>query len=194
MDLRSVEYYKNKQGLLQQNLSKYYRFEKADTLYKQFNKFINVLKKESQEEIKEKYMWLDPTDESKYTTDREILEKYIDLEKSCLKEKEKKEAMDMLYKDKDTFSLRDEIDTFPNIEVDIHVIDKSPFFIRPHYVKEEDKVFIDKERKHLYYLGILKERFSAYSIPVRLIRRKVTQDKRVVTDFRHLNIRIPKII
>ena len=30
--LRSVSYYKIKQGILQQNLSKYYRFERADTL------------------------------------------------------------------------------------------------------------------------------------------------------------------
>ena len=33
--------------------------------------------------------------------------------------------------------------------------------------------------------------FSAYSSPV-IISRKVTQDKRVVTDFRHLNVRIAK--
>ena len=46
--------------------------------------------------------------------------------------------------------------------------------------------------KHLCYLGILKEEFLAYSSPVMLISRKVTQDKRVVTDFRHLNIRIAK--
>ena len=46
--------------------------------------------------------------------------------------------------------------------------------------------------KQLCYLGILNERFSAYSSPVMLISRKVTQDKRVVTDFRHLNIRIAK--
>ena len=44
-------------------------------------------------------------------TDREILEKYIDLERSCLTEKEEKEVMDMLYKYKETFSLRDEIGT-----------------------------------------------------------------------------------
>ena len=44
--------------------------------------------------------------------------------------------------------------------------------------------------KHLCYLGILKEGFSAYSSPVMLINRKVTQDKRVVIDFRHLNVRI----
>ena len=34
--------------------------------------------------------------------------------------------------------------------------------------------------------------FSAYSIPVMFISRKVTQDKRVVTNFRHLKTRIAK--
>ena len=46
--------------------------------------------------------------------------------------------------------------------------------------------------KRLCYLGILKEGFSAYSSPVMLISRKVTKDKRVVTDFRHLNVRTAK--
>ena len=68
-------YYKKKQGISQQNLSKYYRFELADTLCEQFNKVINTSKKERREETKEKY----PSDERKYITDREILEKYIDL-------------------------------------------------------------------------------------------------------------------
>ena len=48
-------------------------------------------------------------------TDREILDKYIDLENSCLTKEEKKEVMDMLYKYREAFSLRDEIGTFPNI-------------------------------------------------------------------------------
>ena len=42
------------------------------------------------------------------------------------------------------------------------------------------------------YMGILKEGFSAYSSPVMLISRKLTKDKRVVTVFRHLNVRIAK--
>ena len=71
-------------------------------------------------------------------------------------------------------------------------MDKSPFFIRPYHVREEDKVVIDKEMKRLCYIGILKEGFSAYSSPVMLISRKLTKDKRVVTDFRHLNVRIAK--
>ena len=41
-------------------------------------------------------------------------------------------------------------------------------------------------------MGILKEGFSTYSSPVMLISRKLTRDKRVVTDFRHLNVRIAK--
>ena len=46
--------------------------------------------------------------------------------------------------------------------------------------------------KCLCYLGILKEGFSPYSSPVMLISHKLMQDKRVVTDFRDLNIRIAK--
>ena len=39
-----------------------------------------------------------------------------------------------------------------------------------------------------------KDGFSAYSSPIMLTSRKVTQGKRVVTDFWHLNVRIAKII
>ena len=67
--------------------------------------------------------------------------------------------IDLLYKYREVFSLRYEIGTCPNIEVEIDVTDKSPFFIRPYHVKEEDKTLIDKEMKRLCYLGILKEGF-----------------------------------
>ena len=93
IDLRCLGYYKIKQGILQQNLSKHYRLEKVDTLYKQFNKFVNMLKKERQQvELNENYPWLDPIDERKYMTDREILEKYIDLEKIMLNGNGKKRS------------------------------------------------------------------------------------------------------
>ena len=39
---------------------------------------------------------------------------------------------------------------------------------------------------------MLKEGFSPYSSPVMLISQKLTEDKRVMMDFRHLNIRIAK--
>ena len=79
--------------------------------------------------------------------DKEILDKYIDLDQSCLSKEEKKEVMDMLYRYRVAFSLRDEIGTCPNIEVKADVTDKLPFFIRSYHVKEEDKTFIDKEMK-----------------------------------------------
>ena len=85
-----------------------------------------------------------------------------------------------------------ELGTCPNIGVQIDVTDKSPFFIRTYHVRVEDKAFIDKEMKQLYYMGILKEGFSAYSSPVMLISRKLTKDKTAVTNLRHLNVRIAK--
>ena len=193
VDIRPLGYYKIKQGILQQNLSRYYRFEEASRLCGYFNKFVDTLKKDREQTTSvDKYPWLDPEDERRSMTDREILEKYIDLETSCLKKEEKLKVMDMLYKHKEAFSLRDEIGTCPNIEVEIEIIDKSPFFIRPYHVREEDKAVIDKEMKRLCYMGILKEGFLAYSSLVMLISRKLTKDKRVVTDFRHLNVRIAK--
>ena len=64
LDLRSLGYYKIKQGIPQQNLSKYYKLERADTLCEHFNRIINTLKKiKEQEDSKENYPWLDPSDE-----------------------------------------------------------------------------------------------------------------------------------
>ena len=100
--------------------------------------------------------------------------------------------MEMLYEYKDVFSLRDEIGMCPNIEVNIEVTDNLPFFIRPYHVKEEDRAVLDKEMRRLCYLGILKEGFSVYLSLVMLISQKLTSDKGVVTDFRHLNMRIAK--
>ena len=72
IDLRSLGYYKIKQGILQQNLSRYYRFEKVEKLCKYFNKFVNTLKKEiEQKSAKDNYPWLDPDDDRRHMTGRE---------------------------------------------------------------------------------------------------------------------------
>ena len=42
----------DKTGILQQNLSKHYRFESADTICEHFNRFIDTLRKERKEETK----------------------------------------------------------------------------------------------------------------------------------------------
>ena len=58
-----------------------------------------------------------------------------------------KQVRDLFYQYKDAFSLRDEIGLCPNIEIEIDVTDKSPFFIRPFQANKEDKVILDKEMK-----------------------------------------------
>ena len=96
LDLRSFGYYKIKQGVLQQNLNKHYHFKTADTVCNQFNKFVNMLKRE-EAKCKEKYPWLDENDERKYMTNREILDKYINMDKSCLTKEEKEDVRNLLY-------------------------------------------------------------------------------------------------
>ena len=131
-----------------------------------------MLRKEEKLKGTDKYPWLDDSNERKCMTDKEVLERYINLDNSCLNKEEKKEVRSLIYKYKDVFSLRDEIGTCPNIEVEIDVMDKSLFFIRPFHAREEEKALLDKEMKRLCYLGILKEGFSAYSSPVMLVSRK----------------------
>ena len=92
-------------------MSKSYHFDPADRLYEEFNMLVNEIKKHKKILDQEKYPWLEDSDERKYMTDKEILDKYIDLDKLCLKESEKGEVKDMIYKYKDAFSLRDEIGT-----------------------------------------------------------------------------------
>ena len=45
LDLRSLGYYKIWQGVLQQNISGFYKFESADKVCDQFNNSINTLKR-----------------------------------------------------------------------------------------------------------------------------------------------------
>ena len=130
---------------------------------------LEAMRHKEKDDSEKIYPWLDDADERKYMTDEEILDKYINLKDSCLDKMERKQVMKILYKYKDVFSLRDEIGMCPNIEVNIEVMDNSPFFLRPYHVKEEDRAVLDKEMRRLCYLGILKEGFSAYSSPVMLI-------------------------
>ena len=58
IDLRFLGYYKIKQGILQQNVNRYYRFEKAEKLCEYFNKFVNTFKKErEQKSLTDKNPW-----------------------------------------------------------------------------------------------------------------------------------------
>ena len=46
LDLKLLGYYKIQQGVLQQSLSKFYRFESVENVCNKFNNLINTLKKE----------------------------------------------------------------------------------------------------------------------------------------------------
>ena len=162
LDLRSLGYYKIKQGVLQQNLDEYYQFKEVDKICTDFNRIMEEKRQEEKNSSEERYPWLEDTDERKYMMDKEILDKYINLKDSCLTEQERKQVMEMLYKYKDVFSLRNEIGTCPNMEVNIEVTDSSPFFIRPYSVKEEDRNVLDKEIRRLCYLGIEARFFSLF--------------------------------
>ena len=146
VDLRSLGFYKIKQEVLQEQLDKHYHFKLADDICDQYTRFVNLIKRE-EENSEGKYPWLEDTDERKYMTDRENLDKCINLDISCLTNIEKTQVRDLLYKYKDAFSLRDEIGLCPNIEIEIDITDKSPFFIKPFHANEEDKVILDKEMK-----------------------------------------------
>ena len=136
LDLRSLGYYKIKQDMLQQKLGKHYHFELVEDVCAQLNRFVNLLQKE-EENPKEKYPWLDDKDKRKYMTDKEILDKYINLDNSCLTKAEKRVVRELIYRYKDAFSLRDEIGMCPNIEVEIDATDKTPFFIRPFHMQRK---------------------------------------------------------
>ena len=98
-------------------------------LCEEFNTIINERKEEEKKVEKDRYPWLDDSNEREYITDREILEKHINLDNSCLAESEKTQVRDMIYQYRKAFSLRDEIGTCPNIEIDIDVTDKTPFLL-----------------------------------------------------------------
>ena len=93
LDLRSLGYYKIKQGVIQQKLSGLYEFELAEEVCMQFNNLINTLRKEQKMETEEKFPWLDNSDKRKYMSDWEILRKYINLDNTCLMENEKEKVV-----------------------------------------------------------------------------------------------------
>ena len=146
LDLRSLGFYKIKQEVLQEHLGRHYHFELAGNVCNQYNRFINLMRKE-EENSEGKFPWLEDTDERKYMMDREMLDKCVNLDNSCLTKIEKKQVRDLLYKCRDTFGLGDEIGLCPNIKIGIDITDKSPFFIRLFHANEEDKVIFDKEVK-----------------------------------------------
>ena len=69
VDFRSLGFYKIKQEVLQEHLGKHYHFELAGDVCNQYNRLVNLMRKE-EENSKGKYPWLEDTDKRKYMTER----------------------------------------------------------------------------------------------------------------------------
>ena len=116
LNLRSIGYYKLMKTNIQHHLESYYEFRLLQAFCVEFNKLTNTPIREDQKST-DPYPRLAEHDKRKNPSDRKILDKYVNLESSCLTQKKKGKLKEMLYKFKDSLSLRDEMDTCPNIEV-----------------------------------------------------------------------------
>ena len=198
VDIRSLGYYNIKPQVMHFNLAGVHNpFPKWNLDLKLEEHFAKVTtqnvhyrKREVVRKPPDLYPWLDKEDPQRNMTDEEILYKYIDLSKSHLTSKEKKEVMDLIVTYKKAFSLRDEIGKCPDIKVNIEVNDPSIFFVRPFPIAEEDKPLMDKCMQKLVSLGILTKNSTTHTSPVMLVARRGNERKRPVVDFRLLNTRI----
>ena len=141
----------------------------------------------------DKYPWLDPDDVRRNMTDKEILRMKLNFKDSILNEKEKEEFLMKVEQFADVFSLRDEIGTCPFTEVHLKLKDKTPFFVRPYPMREEQKKVIQKEMDRLEHLGIICKGLTGYSSPVVLVKWKNQNLYRVCSDFCILNEKLVKI-
>ena len=116
-------------------------------------------------------------------TDAEILRMKLNLVDCALDDKGKDEFLAKTDNFHDAFSLRDEIGTCPFIEVHLKLKDKTPFFVRPYPMHEEQKKVIQKEMDRLKHLGIIQKGLTGYSSPVVLVKRKNQNLHRVCSDF-----------
>ena len=102
----------------------------------------------------DKYPWLESDDIRRNMTDSEILRMKLNLKDSVLDEKGK-DFLTNIEQFTDIFSLRDEIGTYPFIEVHLKLKDETPFFVRPYPMREEQKKVIQKQMNRLEHLGII---------------------------------------
>ena len=216
VDMRSLGYFHIPRQALQTAMIDKCRFMSDDETVEYFNHLVEDTRELNREintrikhRMKEKndekdtnivinkeqdpYPWLEPDDPRRKMTDEEILRKFVTLEEAHITPKQKEEFYKMALRYKEAFSLRDEIGLCPNMEVELELTDKTPFFIRPFPIKETDKDLVNKEMRKGVLLGILEKGMSAYSSPIMLIPRKLTGIPRIVTDFRHLNSRLVTI-
>ena len=126
-------------------------------------------------------------------TDAKILRMKLNLTECSLDDKQKEEFLIKLDDFHNVFSRRDEIGTCPLIEVHLKLKDKTPLFVRPYPMREEQKKVIQKEMDRLEHLGIIQKGLTSYSSPFVLVKRKNQNLYKVCSDFRILNEKLLKI-
>ena len=191
-DLRSMGYYMLLGSAITDSIARHHMFEDAEHLCEQYNGMVKSDKTKFSFDKGDPFPWLATDDWRRTATDHEILEKQIDLSKSHMSPKEKVKIMEICKENIKAFSLRDEIGECPNIKIHIDLHDKTPFFVRPFSVAEDDKPWTDWQMERLVHLGILTKNSTTHTSPVMLLSRKLTTDKRIVVDFRQLNSRVLK--
>ena len=194
VDLRSIGYFHITGAAIMDALRDEVHFEDANTMCDHVNRLIQEVNRENKTKFSAKqhdpFPWLEDDDWRKTATDAEILEGQVDLTEAHMSPAEKKQLRALCLRYKEAFSLRDEVGECPNIKVHLELHDKTPFFVRPFRVNEEDKPFMDRQMERLVQLGVLTKRSTSHTSPVMLLSRKLTKDKRVVVDFRQLNTRV----
>ena len=116
-------------------------------------------------------------------TDSEILKMKLNLKDSILDEKGKEEFLTNIEQFTNIFSLRDKLGTCPFIEVHLKLKDETPFFVRPHPMREEQKKVIQIEMDRLEHLGIIQKGLTSYSSLVVLVKQKNENLYQVCSDF-----------
>ena len=105
-------------------------------------------------------------------TSAKILRHKLNLEDSLFDDKGNEEFLTKTNDFHDIFSLRDEIETFPFIEVHLKLKNETPFFVRRYSMREEQKKVIQKEMDRLEHLGIIQKGLTGFSSLVVLVKRK----------------------
>ena len=141
----------------------------------------------------DKYPWLESDDIRRNMTDSEILRMNLNLKGSMLDKKGKEEFLKNVEQFANIFSLRDEIGTCPFIKIHLKLKDKTPFFVRPYPMREEQKKVIQKEMDRLKHLGIIQKGLTGYSSLVDLVKWKNQNLYQVCSDFCILNKKLVKI-
>jgi len=151
----------------------------------------NVPRKQSlYNEKTKKYPHLEKDDERLNMTDKQIIDKKINLDKCTFNPANRQTLLDTIYDKSQAFSLHDEIGTNPNHEVSFKLENEDEFFVRPYSVPESQKPIIDRELRKLELMGVLEKGRSCYCSPIMLLSKRNSTQKRLITDFRYINQRI----